>query len=272
MVDHNSFSNCEFSFPSIEVWQYAVLVHGVFCIVALFLGLVLYHLARQPSEESNEKKNRLISIIFAMLALVLPLVFQSRLKERYFLNENTTWIGPFLASTFGFSTFFKSINVAFMQFPEGSQKNLKTWLAWFVLLPEPIFVKGNVPKASMKDIANRFKYFFCKIIGLFAVLTFLVHYPRYRIDTLPWLSSTTEISSMVLVHINGYVHLWLIYLWASLCLDISALANLLTTGRMQFELGFSNPLLESRSLKEAWGERWNVPVHTLLKRTIYVPP
>mmetsp|Transcript_25939 Transcript_25939/g.38319 ORF Transcript_25939/g.38319 Transcript_25939/m.38319 type:complete len:389 (-) Transcript_25939:684-1850(-) len=268
MADFPSFSNCELSFPSFEVWKYAILVHGLFCVVALFLGLILYHLVRWG--ESNEKKRQRLSIVFAICALVLPLVTHSHLMEKYSPNKNATWIAPFLASTFGFSTFFKSVNVGLMQFPEGSKNNLKAWLAWFVLLPEPIFVKGNVPKASMKDIANRLKCFLGKIAGLFVVLTILVHYPGYSIDKLPLTSSTT-VPPTILLHINGYVHLWLICLWASLCLDISALSNLLTTGGMQFEPGFSNPLLESRCLKEAWAERWNLPVHTLLKRTIYVP-
>jgi len=37
------------------------------------------------------------------------------------------------------------------------------------------------------------------------------------------------------------------------------------------EPGFNNPLLESRSFKETWGTRWNLPVNALLKRTIYIP-
>mmetsp|Transcript_27831 Transcript_27831/g.56002 ORF Transcript_27831/g.56002 Transcript_27831/m.56002 type:complete len:162 (-) Transcript_27831:60-545(-) len=37
------------------------------------------------------------------------------------------------------------------------------------------------------------------------------------------------------------------------------------------EPAFANPLLASRSLREAWGERWNRPVHTFLKRSVYRP-
>ena len=40
---------------------------------------------------------------------------------------------------------------------------------------------------------------------------------------------------------------------------------------MYFEEGFANPLLASRTFRQAWGERWNRTVGLLLKRTIYIP-
>merc|ERR1712008_515657 len=37
------------------------------------------------------------------------------------------------------------------------------------------------------------------------------------------------------------------------------------------ETGFFKPLLQSRSLQECWGQKWNLAVQTLLKRNVYVP-
>ena len=71
--------------------------------------------------------------------------------------------------------------------------------------------------------------------------------------------------------LNGYAHIWLLYLFAAFCLDFSVLANTITTGGLQLEPGFDNPLLQSRSLTQAWGTRWNKPVQLLLQRSAYTP-
>jgi len=69
--------------------------------------------------------------------------------------------------------------------------------------------------------------------------------------------------------LSSELHLWVLYLWASACLDVGTLLALLGGGTT--EPGFSNPLLAARSLREAWGRRWNRPVHAMLKRTVYAP-
>ena len=87
-------------------------------------------------------------------------------------------------------------------------------------------------------------------------------------------SSTTRLylPSWLATVLNGYVHLWLLYLFTAFCLDFSIVSNLLTNGgTVYFEEGFANPLLASRTFRQAWGERWNKTVGLLLKRTIYIP-
>lgn len=37
------------------------------------------------------------------------------------------------------------------------------------------------------------------------------------------------------------------------------------------ETGFFNPLLTSRSMREGWGQKWNLSVQILLKRNVYIP-
>jgi hypothetical protein len=250
-------SNCTFIPPSFQAWTYAVTVHGLCCVVgAVPLAILLYSVT-----SPNLRKPLSVFIGIATAALV-PLG-QSYI-ESYSPDESITWIGPFLACTFGFSTFFKSINAGFGQFPEGADADLKTWLMWFVILPEPEFTKGKLRKASTNDILNNVKSFLYKIMALFVLLSILLHSPQYNLQfsrAPEWLST----------YINGFLHIWLIYLWASFCLDFSTVANLATTGGIRSEPGFLNPLLESRSLKEAWGYRWDLPVQVLLKRTVYIP-
>jgi hypothetical protein len=188
-------------------------------------------------------------------AVVAPLIVAC---VRHTHPEAMTWMVAFLINTWGFSCFFKSLAVAMGTFPEGADTNLSTWLLWYTSLPEPRFAKGKllyVPRA----FTHRAKLALLKVGALFCVLTAA-------------LSASTRLraGSPAIMHVLvPLVHLWLVYLWAAFCLDFSALLVILCGGST--DPGFRNPLLESRSVKEAWGERWNLPVQLFLKRSVYVP-
>ena len=202
------------------------------------------------------------------------------------------WMGPFLLSTFGFSTFFKAMNAGWGYYPNGADANLYTWLLWFVLLPEPSFVKGKLRgRATWRHVWFKVLCpFVIKIVllGILASILMMMREQRpmsYRLwhsNSFPFSIITTTIRMDLLLPpppppkwlvtvLNGTIHLWFLYLFASFCLDFSVLSNMVTMGRLYYEPGFDNPLLASRSLREAWGERWNRPVGLLLKRTVYLP-
>mmetsp|Transcript_2540 Transcript_2540/g.3887 ORF Transcript_2540/g.3887 Transcript_2540/m.3887 type:complete len:243 (-) Transcript_2540:192-920(-) len=119
-------------------------------------------------------------------------------------------------------------------------------------------------RADSAFVLIKVRFSVCKIVTLFVLLTVLKMI--YEATEHPLLSK-----SLAAAHILGFLYIWLIYLYASSFLDFSSLVNIVTTGRMRTEPGFQNPLLQSRSFKEAWGVRWNAPVQILLKRTVYVP-
>ena len=50
------------------------------------------------------------------------------------------------------------------------------------------------------------------------------------------------------VVVDGFVHVWFIYLWVSFCTDFSSLANSLVSGGVSSEVGFWDQLLSSQSL------------------------
>lgn len=254
-------SNCKVVLPSWKSWCYAVTVHVACCIVgALPLGTLLYHLQMR---HTSPLVRRVLSVLIGLgtataVSLGTPLFHLDN-------DSPARWMGPFLASTFGFATFFKTMNWGFGQYPTGADVNLKTWLMWFVIMPEPEFTKGKLVIANRQETVQRIRDFLYKIAGLFVILTFLVHSPNYRVhfgEQVPeWLSTL----------LNGFIHIWLLYLFAAFCMDFSAVFNMPTTGGIRLKAGFDDPLLQSRSLSEAWGVRWNLPVQVLLKRTIYVP-
>lgn len=254
--------NCEFSPPSLQAWIYAVSVHGVCCILgALPLGSILFYTTTNW-KNSNRHRRRIVAVIIAVYAALIVPVTQSTIED-YAPNEKIRFAGSFLSSTFGFSAFFKSINAGFDQYPLGVDANIKTWLLWYINLPEPEFAKGKMCLASKSYVWNKIKLISYKVAGMFIVLT-----------VLKILGDEAEEGPngwwFVMMHVNGFLHLWLLYLFASFCLDFSSLA-VATSGGYRTEPGFLNPLLQSRCYKETWGTRWNCPVQLLLKRTVYIP-
>jgi len=248
--------DCTFNPPSLQAWTYLVAVQACIIFGSIPLGIILY------SAMATNVRKPLGAFIGIIAAAAVPL--GKSCVEIFSPDDSITWTGLFLASVFGWSIFFKSFNAAFGNYPEGADRDLRTWLIWFTMIPEPEFTKGKLSKSSMKDILKIIRSFLYKIMGLFIVLSIVLHSPDYNLHF-------SQIPDLLSTHINGYLHIWLFYLFVSFCTDFSVLASIGTTGGIRMEPGFLNPLLESRCLKEVWGSRWNLPVHTLLKRTIYIP-
>jgi hypothetical protein len=232
------FSTCVFHLPSIPAWVSAVVVHGgTSACLGIPIGAILYATPwRRPL-------GLFFGIGTAVLMAWLP-----------FGNREHPWMSTFLASFFGFATFFKSIAVAFDQQPPEANDSIVNFVHWFVAVPEPVFAKGKPRRTTPYEILARAKYFFYKICGLFVILS-LFHATKVREEALL---------------LRGFLHVWFIYLWAAFCMDFGALANTTLSGISSQE-GFRNPLLESRSIREAWSARWNLPVHIFLKRSVYIP-
>ena len=243
---------CVLDPPSTDAWISAI---GVHLSLAIFLqvpiGVCLYYVIRH---EPPLKKSFALSlgILAASLMMVTP-----------FDSFNHPWMASFLASSAGFSIFFKCVAVAFDQLPPEVNLSLFNHVYSTVALPEPIFAKGKFLQASLYERVARLKYFCFKIVGLCLLLSVLDKLKRR-----PAFNDTE--SSIYLVLLRGFLHVWFVYLFISFCLDFGALATSGMTG-VSAQPGFRNPLFESRSLREAWGTRWNLPVHTLLKRSVYIP-
>lgn len=262
---------CKFSPPSLEAWTYAVSVHGTCCVAGAVIGTLLY--AQKPS--STNVPYRLLGVLLGTGAALSVVVLQS-FVEAAAPNDRVRWIGPFLTSTFGFTMFFKSINAGYDQFPKGADACITTWLAWFVAFPEPEFAKGKIRRCNNAFVWQRIRCFAYKVMGLFVLVTVLtpisqrqatqsseMDYSLHQLQIPQWIQSPNAL---------GFLHIWLIYLYASFCLDFSSLSMVaVSMGKVRPNPGFLNPLLASRHLDETWGTRWNLPVQLLLKRTVYVP-
>mmetsp|Transcript_22453 Transcript_22453/g.53369 ORF Transcript_22453/g.53369 Transcript_22453/m.53369 type:complete len:421 (+) Transcript_22453:97-1359(+) len=286
--------NCSIIPPSLSTWLYAISVHGGCTLLGgVPFGILLYHVLKKDAEGQQANGHakgysidtRRTFVGVAVGSGAAASVYIGRpLLESFSPNAETTFLGPLLASTFGFTTFFKSFNVAFGTYPEGADKDLQTWLMWYTMLPEPTFAKGKLSKVTRKEVIVKLRDFVSKIIALFLILTVLMRSPPPYYQVMreeSWSPSSHRGNEsdggngfygwFLAVHVNGFFQLWLLYSVFSSFLDFSTITNYICTGGIRSEPGFCNPLLESRSYKETWGTRWNRPINTMLKRTVYIP-
>mmetsp|Transcript_6919 Transcript_6919/g.9769 ORF Transcript_6919/g.9769 Transcript_6919/m.9769 type:complete len:353 (+) Transcript_6919:1-1059(+) len=195
---------------------------------------------------------------------------------------------PFLLSTFGFSCFFKTIAVTFDLQPKGIEKqNFETFCTWFMSLPEPeVNIKdGSLINLKQGEFLHQVWILLQRIVSLSIILSILLHneYPfgtyndepgHYKHDR-DWISSSLTSSSWsawnwkITDFLNSGLYLWFLYTFASFCLEVGAFL----LGVQGYKSGrtFDNPLFGSRTYKECWGVRWNIPVHVMLKRSVYKP-
>ena len=240
-------ASCSIVLATWPAWKNALICHvGLGLLVSAPVGVLLYLLPK-----SARKPVGIVSALVTSVAAPLAV------KYEYYIDKDTTsWMIPFLLSSFGFVSFFKSIGAAYGLYPEGADRDLQTWLLWYVSFPEPVFKEGKpVPLVPYLDgVLEQGCVLLWKIIELATVLSILMNYGED--NPLPDL-----LSSMI--------SLYWIYSFASGCLEIGA--TIVVLQGYKSAPVFDNPLVKSRSYRECWGSRWNKPVQTLLKRTVYIP-
>lgn len=256
---------CLLSLPSASAWLIALTTHlGLSLGLGLPIGLGLRALhATAPAVRA-----RVGLCVGVLVGAAVPAVVHT---VRHYSPERMPWMAGFLASTFGFATAFKCAAFAFGTYPEGADASASTWLCWFTSLPEPCFAGGRLVRAAPGAFGARARLLVVKLVALGALLSALLSTDGrrlpIRLGVVDWQSA--GVAGWVVRLLDAEAHLWVIYLWASLCLDVGAL--LVLAGGGTTEPPFDNPLLGSRSLRQAWGERWNRPVHIFLKRSVYRP-
>lgn len=248
---------CQFVGASAAAWSAALTVHiglAIGCLHTMCLGL--WFVVPRRLWKS-------VGFALAIASAMGTFGFVHTFRD----HEKMTWMASFLASTFGFNSFFKNMAVSAGSYPEGADKDLTTWILWYASLPEPKFVKGKLAKSTAASTINRLGVFFVKMVALTILLSASPNkqegiHPVIAIGTSSFALATATV-------INYYSQLWWLYLMASFCMDFGTLLVLIQGATTV--PAFDSPLLQSRSYREAWGERWNTPVHLFLKRSVYKP-
>lgn len=234
---------CSINIPSRDAWIMAIATHVGLTMMALPVGVALY---KRPS----------LAAPAAVLMGATPILML------HFLQ--IPWMVAFLASTFGFQYFFKSIIVAQKLYPEGADQSQHFFILWFTSLPEPVFAKGKPASAPAGELLRRIKLMVGKAFGISLFLTLFQNASVY-----PFGVPDSKLATLWKPLLNGYVHLWFLYFFAAFCFDFGAMMTT-ATGHLS-EDGFCNPLVESSTIRELWGEKWNLPVQRLLQRAVYIP-
>eukprot|EP00934_Nitzschia_sp_Nitz4_P001725 Nitzschia sp. Nitz4//scaffold27_size158506//99029//100165//NITZ4_002609-RA/size158506-processed-gene-0.23-mRNA-1//1//CDS//3329545515//1725//frame0 len=249
---------CEFVAPNSEAWLNVVYSY-LCCLIACGVPLTLF------AFWFGRGNPWLCIPAGTTVAVSIPLVFHGYLDAHY----NMPWVAAFLAGSFGVFSFFKLWNIAFEQQPEGAFVNFPTFMQWFLTVPEPQFLKGETRKMTASEIGNRLGDLVFKIFFMSFMLSAL--YAEENVDLAldeAWPLLSTPI---IRESFRGWLHVWWMYSLLSLRMEFSSGINMATSGFTALDPGFKSPLWESRSYKEVWGTRWNVPVQRLLQRTSYVP-
>jgi hypothetical protein len=199
-------ASCSISWPSANAWAVAFGTHlGLLCLVGAPLGLLLYAVPRHTRRAAGATA---AVVIASGVPLAVHLIRFSR-------PDGLPWMVPFLASTFGFSTAFKCLAAAMGTTPDGADINVPAWLLWFTSLPEPAFEGGRLQRCERSVVFRRVSVLMLKLLSLGALLSALLRSPSRLL--------CAEATGLVPRALNSLAHLWLIYLWASVCLDIGTL-------------------------------------------------
>ena len=272
-------SSCSLVPPSGRAWAraFATQLCLMVCGMAPIATLLFY---TRHTRRTRQVTSTLVALCAA--AAVPIAVAYGRRHD----STNVTWTVAFLGATFGFATFFKCLTVALGAHPKGADTSLANWLHWMTSLPEPLFEDGKPVRRPTGQLTHRACLLGVKLVALGAVLSVVMSWAdadvtpavviassrlsgRGQPPSPPLLTPPPLLNGWPMHLLRAELHLWIIYLFASLCLDIGSLLVLLSGHTI--DLPFHNPLLASRSLGETWGSRWNRPVHEMLKRTVYKP-
>jgi hypothetical protein len=247
-------SSCTLQLPLIATWKYMIMLQsGLAFLLAIPLGVLLY---------CTPAKSLIRRILSLSVAVAIPHQLPTIVSS--LSPEETHWMGLFVVSCIGFATFFKSVAVAFEQYPQGADKDLKTFLCWYISFTEPVIAKGKLRRLVPQEVLHRTGLLILKILALSFLLSFFRSLGLYPSDYF----GVSEMWHAPII--NGFVHVWFIYFFLGFSIDFAILFYSLIFGA-SLGPGFRNPLLASRTLRECWGIRWNLSVQTLLKRNVYIP-
>ena len=234
-----------------------------FCLVALSFAATLLFMV--PSD-----KRLIPGFLVGTTLAVFPFssIFQDYLAHTLEGSERLIVLFIF-SGGFGVAGFFKSIAVATGTNPFGSERNLSTFLLWFTSTPEPRFGRdGRTIKACPEELGNRLKCLISKVAAGALLFSIVPPPPAHAPAKDEFAFGPGEWFSWKMC-LHGYTYIWALYVFLGVAVDVGALPTLLKG--ISPMPGFDNPLLASTCSRELWGSRWNMSIHTLIKRSVFKP-
>lgn len=166
-------------------------------------------------------------------------------------------IARYIVGTLAFVFAWKTLAASFGIVPDASTLSNRYLFAVYMVCPvEPRYVGGAHVPSSARSVVPALREAALKQLALSLYASAAPGRLFAAPSGLAWADS--------------WVKTALLYLFLSQQAALQACALAALAGAQPVEI-FRDPLLRSRSPRDFWGERWNLIVHGLLKRSVFVP-
>mmetsp|Transcript_18551 Transcript_18551/g.26150 ORF Transcript_18551/g.26150 Transcript_18551/m.26150 type:complete len:391 (-) Transcript_18551:4-1176(-) len=261
----NSNSNVEAILhpPNWMLWINFFLVLFMATIFLSLLGWISFYMV-----EHDFKHKAYFYVLFAMTytaGVFSPALVMDKFK---FLTSS-----KMLFSMISIINHLKLLEVLMKTYPSEAARNMKSWLVYFSSMVEPSYDNGNPSKAKPGQKTKYIKLIIFKILlGSILVSVGMNSNPKF----LPFgdINKRTNIApdnfeDFKFLFLNNALHTFVFYFIFGTLANIVAL--MLTIVGYQAKDFFRNPFLLSKSPRDFWGNRWNLTIHGILKRSYFEP-
>ena len=223
----------------------------------------------------NLKKYPLVVVAIAVAVATIPLYVQPELAKYLVSNGWCTPLDALAARFVGSSTYafcaFRIFGAAVGGTPKGADADVATWIAYATAACDPLFDKEGKPVRPPKGaVAQRVKMIALRILALSLASSLSVPFSTFPARAYATSQGLGPIGlGCAFVFDYTMIHLFQIYLFLSLLLDVGSL--LLELQNYSPLTAFANPMFDTRSPRDFWGKKWNIQVTTTLKRCVFIP-
>lgn len=236
---------CYISPPSLSVYGRAISIYVVSHVVQAPLGLFLQFVLK-PSLQRTA-----LALCVGIAVAAVP----------FLLHFSFEPVNQMVLSSVCFIAFFKNLDIAFKRLPAGALATTDDFVTYYLSTPEPRFADGKRVKPAPREIIHNVLTLLGHAAFLSALLSLLLPYPGLSPCSPSWFFGAQAL--------NRLLQLWALHSFLTILLDVSSVLLLLRGFSPSGT--FNNAIFGSRSFKEAWGQRWNIPVHVFLLRAVYKP-
>lgn len=233
----------------------------------LLFSIILYNLVL-PEQKLSLRKLSVGTLLLASSCLIPYMLFDV-------LSVNNTAV-RFTICTPLVLYMFKTLEAVFGFVPVGAKSSLKMYCQYFTVPSELVFnwESGEPELASMADYIDSAKNVLLSVLRMCALVSFLSHY-----NYIPF-GGTDAGEFFEGVHLKHLQprHLANCFFIAVFFQQALALGDAcMGKNAVQIITGYKvlrsmrNPMLEALSPSDFWGRRWNLIVHSVMKRGVYKP-
>jgi len=256
------------SFPDIYVLH--TLNIGLLCslLIGFIISRIIYHGLLRKKQEDLSPLQILLGVVLVAASASLPYGLID------LMNAENTAVRFVICLPFVLF-FFRTLEAIFGFTPHGATSSSKIYSIYFTMPVEMIFDGDNKPViASRDDILHSIKKTAYSILILISLISILSPH-----DYTPF-GKTVAGEYYEYIIISEYLHpghLGNCFLIALLFQQALGLGDAIFGNIVQILFGYKvvqgmrNPMLEATSPSDFWGRRWNVLVHSVMKRGVYKP-